>query len=371
MSIPEFKNFDQILQEMIDLLIEKGTKLSDLNPNSILRTFFEVAAAKIDESYYTAEQVLNLFFAATTTGSYLDMRAAERGLSRNQGQKASGNISCSRSTPAPISELIPAGTMFATEDGLVELQSTTDVAFSAGSTSVQVSVVATEVGAAGNLQEGVALKQVGIAVSLIETISVASPGLKNGVDVETDDELRERYLAYLRAPGTSGNKADYVKWALEVDGVGGVQVIPLWSGRGTVKIIVLDGDKNPASQELVDAVQAYIAPDPGQGEGKAPIGATVTVVPATSVAVDIAATIITDGTRTIEEIQTDFMPALIGYLKSIAFSGDTVVRYSRIGTMILDTVGVIDYSDLLVNEGTANIPIASGSVAVPGTVTLS
>lgn len=370
MTEPNFKSFDQILSDMMAELASKGTKLTDLNPGSVIRTLLEVAAAKFDEGHYLAEQIINLFFVLTTSGEYLDRRVAERGITRKIGTKATGSIICSRNTPAPFGQLIPKGTTFETEDRAVQVVTIIDATMAQGATSVLIPVETVSIGKAGNLQTGTALKQVGVAVSLIETVAVAAPGLSGGTDTESDNELRSRYLTVIRSPGTSGNKADYVKWALEVSGVGGVYVQPLWNGRGTVKVFLLGSDKTPASQAVVDAVQAYIDPNPAMGEGKAPIGAAVTCVAAPAVIIDISATVTLDGSKTLAQVQDAFDTAVIEYLKEIAYSSDTTVRYSHIGSLLLDIQGVTDYSNLQLNGGTANVPVAAGSVAVKGTVTL-
>lgn len=371
MTEPNFKNYDQILADMMADLASKATRLTDMNPGSIIRTLLEVNALKFDEAHYLAEQVINLFFVASTSGTYLDRRVAERGITRIVGTKAFGQVTASRSTPAPFGQLIPAGTTFETEDHIVKLISTADATLAQGATSVLVPVEAVSVGKSGNLQEGTILKQVGVAVSLIETVTVAAPGLAGGTDTESDADLRSRYLTIVRSPGTSGNKADYVKWALEVAGVGGVYVLPLWNGRGTVKVFLLGTDKTPAAQAIVNQVQAYIDPDPEVGEGKAPIGATVTCVAAPAVSIDIAAAVTLDGSKTLAQVQAAFETAVAEYLKTIAYSSDTTVRYSHIGSLLLDIQGVTDYSNLSVNGGTANIPVVAGSVAVKGTVTLT
>ncbi|MDI6711460.1 MAG: baseplate J/gp47 family protein [Bacillota bacterium] len=310
------------------------------------------------------------FFAATATGSYLDQRVAERGLTRDPGATAAGTITASRSTPAPFSEFIPSGTVFETEDGTVQLQTTSDATLLAGATAVDIPAEATVPGVAGNLAAGVTLHQVGVAVSLIETATVKT-AFAGGRDPESDDQLRARYLQILRAPGTSGNKADYARWAMEVSGVGGVYVEPLWDGPGTVRLHLIDTAKQPAAVDLVAAVQAYIAPQPGQGEGKAPIGAAVTVVAATPITIDIAATVTLDGSRLLAEVQADYVAALTAYLRELAFADDPTVRYSRLGPLLLDVAGVTDYANLLLNGGTSNVPIGAGQVAVLGTVTLT
>jgi len=371
LTVPNFKDFNQIFSDMLADLVSKGTRLTDLNPGSVLRTLLEVAAAKFDESHYLAEQIIKLYFVLSTSGEYLDRRVAERGITRNAGTKATGQATASRSTPAPFSQLVPSGTTFETEDHTVQLVTTADATLAQGTYSVTLPMEAVTAGKAGNLQAGTILKQVGVAVSLIETVTVAAPGLAGGTDTETDDDLRNRYLAVIRSPGTSGNKADYIKWALEVAGVGGVYVQPLWNGRGTVKLYLLGTDKTPAAQAIVDAAQTHIDPNPAQGEGRAPIGATVTCVAAPAVSIDIAATVVLDGSKTLVEVQATFEAAVVEHLKTIAYSKDTTVRYSRMESLLLDTQGVTDYSNVLVNGGAANIVIPAGSVAVKGTVTLS
>lgn len=366
-----FKGYDQILSDMLADFAAKGTNLSDMNPGSITLTIMEVLAARLDEGHYQAEQILNLFFVATTSGKYLDRRVAERGTTRKPGTKASGAVNASRSTPAPFGQLVEKGAAFETEDHAVQIVTTADATLDQGTTGVVIPAEAADVGKAGNLVAGTVLKQVGVAISLIEAVTVAAPGLAGGADEETDEELRSRYLAVVGAPGTSGNKADYIKWAMEVAGVGGVYVLPLWNGHGTVKLFFLGTDKTPASQAVVDAAQVYIDPDPGMGEGKAPIDAVVTCVTAPAAAINVSASVALDGTKTLAEVSSTFEADLVEYLKEIAYSQDTTARYTYIGALLHGVQGVTDYSNLLVNGGTANITVNPGAVAVKGTVTLT
>src|SRR5690606_3897420 len=83
----------------------------------------------------------------------------------------------------------------------------------------------------------------------------------------------------------SGAIRDYERWAQEVPGVGGVTVIPEWNGPGTVKLIIVDANGEPANQQLIENVQNYIAPE--DGDGLAPIGAEVTVAAPTRTEIDI------------------------------------------------------------------------------------
>ena len=71
----------------------------------------------------------------------------------------------------------------------------------------------------------------------------------SGQDEETDDELRKRFLIYVNEKPFGGNFIEYVQRVREIDGVGAVQVYPVWNGSGTVKVVVLDNDLNLASAD--------------------------------------------------------------------------------------------------------------------------
>jgi hypothetical protein len=56
-------------------------------------------------------------------------------------------------------------------------------------------------------------------------------------------------------------------------------------------------------------------------------------------------------------------------MQSISLKQDNDVRYARVGTVILDTPGVADYSNLTMNGGIANVTVGPQQAAVLGTVT--
>ncbi len=359
----DFKNYNDILSDMMTDLAGRDTKITDMNPGSIIRTLIELVAVQLDEGYYLAEQILNLFFAATTSGEYLDLRVAELGLTRAAGSAATGVVTASRSTPAPFSQLVPEGTTFETLDGLVQIMSTEDVTLLSGTMSIDVPVQAVNVGSDGNLQTDIILKQVGVAVSLVELWTVATPGLSGGTNEESDDTLRARYLAQIQLPATSGNASHYMQWALQVTGVGGAKIFPLWDGAGTVKVVIVDTDKQPAETELVTEVAEYI-------ETVRPIGAAVTVNSASGLEINVSATVILAPGAVLADVQDAFEAALEEYLQEIAFEQD-YVSYARVGTILLSTDGVLDYSDLQLNSTTANVLLEDEEVPIIGTVSIS
>ena len=104
-----------------------------------------------------------------------------------------------------------------------------------------------DVGTSCNVDAGTITK---IPVSIYGVSAVTNKAAAyDGFDEETDAELLERLLFKVRQPATSGNKNHYIIWATNVDGVGGVKVLPLWNGNGTVKVIITDAENEIASED--------------------------------------------------------------------------------------------------------------------------
>jgi len=79
---------------------------------------------------------------------------------------------------------------------------------------------------------------------------------------ESDADLLTRLLDYIRRPPAGGNKYDYVKWSLEVQGVAAAWCIPLGQGLGTTDLVIIADTATTGSeiptQLLLDTVRAYI-----------------------------------------------------------------------------------------------------------------
>lgn len=206
-------------------------------------------------------------------------------------------------------------------------------------------------------------------------VSVTNPeATEGGYDAESDSSLLERYYERVKTPPTSGNKAQYKSWAKEVTGVGDAMVYPTWNGDNTVKVVIIDSNRNPATSELVTVVQNYIDPGiTGRGEGIAPIGAKCTVESATGKSINISFTALKDSAYTNEQRQANFEKAFEEYLKSIVYK-ESSISYTKIGALIISTQGFLDYSNLTVNGGTANIPLSYKAslteIPVKGEVTI-
>lgn len=238
-----------------------------------------------------------------------------------------------------------------------------------------VSVKALIAGSAGNVPAG-QITQMPIAISGVTSVTnlQASAG---GYDAESDSSLLERYYEKLQLPNTGGNIAQFISLAKNYSGVGAVKVYPTWNGNNTVKLMVIDVNKLPPNADFISALQIYMDPlgtNWGQGYGQAPYGAFTTVAAAAPKVINVSFTAVKDTNYSDAQRLNNFKTALTNYLASIAFSANAV-SYTKIGAMIIDTPGFLDYSNLTVNGGTSNITLSyTASLTecpVMGTVTIS
>lgn len=319
----------------------------------ILRRGFASTAASTDPNYRSEE---------------LRLRAQESGVTARSAVSATGYVRLA----GTVGKSVPKGTVVATPadeisgEASIEYE-TTAAATVGGDGTVTAPIHALVAGHGGNVPAGV-ITIMSMPISGITAVTnpAATTG---GTDEESDVSLLERLLLKNKNPGTSGNKAQYIQWAGEIAGVGGVQVLPIWNGPGTVGIYLLDTDKRAANSEIVAAAQDYIDPtQDGQGEGAAPAGPIVTVMPAEEVAINVSVKLTLASGASLEAVKTLIESGVRRYLQELAFA-DPLVRYTRIAAVLLDIPPIIDYADLTVNGlSDTNIQINQGQVAVLGAV---
>ena len=346
---------DQTYEAILSRCLARVTSEIDKSQGSIIYDALAPACAELAQMYIELNNQLNQTFADTASGDYLEKRCAEFGVNRNPATYAIRKGVFTGAQPQ-------LGQRF----GLNELTYiVTDISGGLSNTKLRCE----QSGVIGNRDTGILLPIDYIANLESATLSDI---LINGEDEESDAALYERFNEVVNSPVYAGNANHYKLWANEVAGVGGANIIPVWDGANTVKVVIIDSDKTAASGALVTEVQNYIEPNQnGDGAGKAPIGAIITVVSASEVAINVSATLTLAAGVNLSTVKTLFEEALISYLKTIAFSSNTTVRYSQIGNLLLDITGVTDYSNLQVNSTTSNISIQNTQVAVKGTVTLT
>lgn len=84
---------------------------------------------------------------------------------------------------------------------------------------------------------------------------------EDGFDEEQDGAFKRRYLAVFAEPQAGGNQSDYVRWALEVDGIATAFCYPNRAGIGSVDVAAFhtgEGSARSLTETERDELLAYI-----------------------------------------------------------------------------------------------------------------
>lgn len=334
------------VDEIMEYLLSEIPDGYDVSVGSF---FYDILYPVAEKIYLIQKDIAALAensFALTAKGEYLDRKVAEQGLKRREAEYAHGIVRITGSR----GEIVSKGAKMAADNILFKTEESAvipEIGY------VDVSAVCMTAGSGGNVKTGVINRFPVTLPGLTEVTNIEA--FTGGYDAESDSELLERYLEKVSRPNVSGNKYHYIGWAKEVVGVGGVNVIPLHAGEGTVKVIITDTENKPADDELISKVKEHI-------EENRPIGAEVTVVSASALSIDISVVLVSE-----VEVKSDIENAVRQYFANTALK-KSYVSYAKIGGIILSVDGVEDYSDLKINGGTENISISDGSVPVLGSV---
>lgn len=335
-----------------------------------------VAPSPLEVKQLQANQdyVLKNGFAQYADDEWLDAKLAEVGLTRAAAIKATRVINVEADAGVVIPEGHTVSTVILDGQGNpVEFTVDAAVTFVVSGT-LAVALTCKNAGILGNVPNGSQF----IFIPPIPGVKTITDGgtVTLGADTESDASAWERYDFKVKNPDTGGNKNDYVRWAGEVAGVGRAKCIPLWNGNGTVKVLLVGTDFKPALQATVDEVQEYLDPmaSQGLGAGKAPCGAVVTVTAATDLSIGISAAVTLYEGYLQADVKAAFEAAVDEYLKSIAFINDAggtplPVVIAKIGSLLIGTEGVSNYSGITLNGAANDVLIGTEEVATKGAVT--
>ena len=307
-------------------------------------------------------------YAVTATGEDLDNRVAEQGITRFAATHAVRKITVADEDGNPV--VIPLGARFSTVSSTSPVNYTITAQYVEDGVAVPGSYEATceELGVVGNEYSGNLINITfvqGLASATMTSILVPAR------NQETDDELRERYFDTLNQKAFGGNIADYREKVMELDGVGAVQIYPVWNGGGTVKLSIVDPIYGPCSPEFIASVQNEIDPENAAGEqgsglGIAPIGHKVTVVTPDEVTINVTANVVLGTNYTKGQVETPIKEALASYIQSLRqswadatdlneYSCDVFV--SRISAAIVNVPGVSNVTGVTLNGQAQDIEL--------------
>ena len=321
--------------------LEQVTQDVDKRDGSIIYDGIAPCMYEIANLYFALENYVDLLFADTSVGEYLDRAVYGSGLERKQATYAIRMIE--------TNNVIDIDTRWGVNDLIYTVIEQID--------TTHYKAICNTLGEIGNTYSGT-LDNIDNVNNIVATLTDI---IESGQDEESDDALRERFYTTVRRASTSGNENDYKNWALQVTGVGDAKVFPLWNGNGTVKVLIVNTDKK-IDDTLETKVYEYI-------EQNRPIGATVTVDSPIANNISITANVVLSG-KTLEEVQATYNKAVDDYFTGIVFSNYTV-SYAKLGSLLLSCEGVEDYSNLLVNGATENITVSDDAIPVLSSAVLS
>lgn len=321
----------------------------DKREGSFLSNMVSAISEELAKAYINMGDILSLGFIDDTFDTYLDKRVSEFGVYRKEGTKAIGEIKVEGKEGTTIENgtLVRANDLYFTVLNDIELP-TDDILY----------VEANEVGYKYNLLANTEFELVEKNDKVTKLVNEVD--FSKGVDVESDEDLRKRFVKVVNNPSTSGNKAHYEEWALEVDGVGRAIVYPLHNGNGTVKVMIVGNDNKPVAEEIINNCKLHI-------EENMPIGCQLTVTTPSLLNVSVKASIELKEGYTLEDIQTDFKTSLNEYLKDVT----TELIYSKVYGLLVNHSGVEDVTSFTINDNNINISISEDKIINISEVILS
>lgn len=353
------------------------SRMLEALPNDIDKTeggfahdFTRPAALEKAEMMIAINDAVQVFFPAWSYGGYLDKLAGSAGLSRKAAQSAETYLEITGTEGT----IVPAGFIFATpksgDIASIEFAVVESATISAEGKAT-VLVRCTETGLIGNVPEN--------SITLMSSPMKGVTTIRNpaaatgGIETEDDESLRARIEEREKNNESSfvGNDSDYKRWAKEVDGVGSVVVVPEWMGKGsgTVKLIVMDANGMPANDTILKAVYDHIISPENRDYRLAPIGAILTVTTAEAVGLTFSAKIMLEEDAVIDDVIKAYRSNLLTYFEEA--KAESCIRYTRVCSVLSETKGVLDYSNMLLNGATANIAITADDYPTIATVALT
>jgi uncharacterized phage protein gp47/JayE len=314
----------------------------DKSEGSFIHDALSPTSQQIFQNRMKLNEILNLVFVQTSYDEWLELLGESRGIPKNKGKKASGKVTFIGANTAYIKK----NSLVQTKTGLQYITMEDGVIVNG---KASIDILAIDIGTKYN-----------VPINNIVEIPVTIPGvtsvtneeeIQGGSNVETNDEYRERILQRVQNPPSSGNKSDYERWAKDIDGVKGVKPIPLWDGPGTVKIIIYGDNGTALDNKIIQNVKTYIDPTDGKGEGKAPIGATVTIVTVTNKVLNITITGLE--TDSLESTKVIIENNIKKYLQEI--KPGAAVKLKECEAIITNTEGVTDFKGIKLNGKVENV----------------
>ena len=373
--------YDYILMEALSKVPDNVDK----REGSIIRDALSPCCYEAAKHILYLADIIEQTYIETANGLWLDGRVIEGGVTRDPATYAKklGVFKTQLDEPCQIS----IGQSFSTVGDTILNYTAVQVYVNEDGDVVPGSYImqCNTVGSVGNSYIGRIVPN-----DYIEKLASAeiTTLLYPGEEEESDDSLRERFLANLAKTAFGGNIAQYRQWAKEIPGIGGVQVYPIWAGGGTVKLSIIDTDYNFCSSEFCQTILEKFDPENSGGEtglglGIAPIGHKVSVSTPLPRTINVSGKITLLPGYKLETLLPQIKLALEEYLLSLRQAWENsddennysvIVYLGRINFAILNVKGVSSAYELQLNGTDTDIRLTETSslqeIPVLGTVSL-
>ena len=333
--------FENQTYETIRNRILDNTNINiDKREGSFLSNMVSALSEELAKAYINMSDILSLGFIEDNFDTFLDKRVSEFGVYRKQGSKAVGEIKVEGQDGTTVENgtIIKANGLYFTVLNDIELPNDN-----------VIYVEANEVGYKYNLLANTEFELVEKNEKITKLVNEVD--FTNGVDIETDEDLRKRFVKVVNNPSTSGNKNHYEEWALEVNGVGRAVIYPLWDGNGTVKVMIIGNDNKPVTEEVIEDCKTHITEN-------MPIGCQLTVITPSLLNITIKANIGLKEGYELEDVKLEFEASLNEYLKDVT----NELTYSKVYGLLVNLAGIGDVNNFLINDNNINITISEDKV---------
>lgn len=318
--------------------------------------FTKPAAIELSEFInYHMKRALMIAFPQFAWDEWLDLHGRQVHLTRHEAECASGFVEVS----GIVGTIIPSGTIFCTpatnEFPALEYVSNEDKIIGDDGT-VTLSITAVTAGTISNVAANTICMMAKPDKNILFITN--KEAITGGTERESNDAYYDRIAAEYDSSMTYlGNDSDYIRWAKEA-GAGDCIVVSAYDGAGTVKLVLVDRNGEPANNTLIQDVYNYIVSPDDRTKRLLPTAcAKLVCVAATTVNINYTCTGLSiDETTTIEQVKEDFKKAVTKVYDKA--KNNSILRYNDVRPLISSISGVKDFEFFMINDGMTNIPLS-------------
>ena len=331
-------------ESILERMNEKYTELSGNLPreSSDIGIRLRLLAGELYALNSNMEWLRRQMFPNTATGEWLELHAAQRGLERRRGTKATGKIVFEADMPPEYDVVIPAGTICSNGEGTLRYVTTEEYTLHRGSTLLLADCEAENSGKKYNIG-------IGKVRTIVTCFSVGlqinnSTSFTGGTDDESDESLRERLAENWRVSPDGANAAYLERIALGVEGVASARAGRIPSNPGYVMVALGGRGDSPSSEAMAEARAAL--------EQAKPLGITLIVEPAAFSFVDVNVTITPAAGYSFDEVRPRVETAIREFLLSLGVG--RALKLSELGRVLMETEGVDNYAFVSMQDVTVS-----------------